>query len=155
MSARWNLAALIVSAAPLLAQSPPPPATPATPAAAAPQRLPADSADIARRFARWMHSTRFDSLWPSIAPGMQQQLGSAEQMMNQWLGFSARVGTETELVEERWVRRNGQRQYWRVARFSDYPAEPVVLRLVIGPDGMLHGIGMNPLSQVPPIDAEP
>ena len=38
---------------------------------------------------------------------------------------------------------------------SDFADEPIVLRLVIMPDGKLGGMGINPLSQVPPIDPEP
>lgn len=68
---------------------------------------------------------------------------------------SARAGTEASLVEERWVRRNGDRQYWRISRFTDFTDEPVVLRIIILPTGEWGGMGFNPLSRVPPVDPEP
>ena len=40
----------------------------------------------------------------------------------------------------------------RRPQFTD---EPLVLRFVIMPNGQLAGMGFGPLSQVPPIDAEP
>ena len=65
----------------------------------------------------------------------------------------AQAGSETQLVEERWVRRNGKRQYWRKGVYSN-ASEPILLRLVILPDGALGGIGLSPASQPPPIEPE-
>ena len=82
-------------------------------------------------------------------------MGSPSAITDQFAQIAAQIGNEVQVVEERWVRRNGNRQYWRVARFSDFADEPVVLRIVISPSGEMTGVGFNPLSQVPPIDAEP
>ena len=76
-------------------------------------------------------------------------------MAEQFGQFTSQMGNEAQLVEERWVRRNGNRQYWRIARYTDFADEPIALRLVIMPDGSLGGIGLNPLSRVPEIDREP
>jgi len=121
--------------------------------AAAPQQLPADSIAIARKYATWFLTYQADSLFAHLPPDAKQQVGSSADMSNQMMQFAAQAGTETELVEERWVRRNGKRQYWRKAVYSIAP-EPVLLRLVILPDGTLGGIGLSPASQPPPIDPE-
>jgi hypothetical protein len=131
------------------AQTPAPSPVPA----AAPQRLPADSVEIARKYANWFLTYQADSLFAHLPPDARQQAGSAAEMNDQMLQFAAHAGTETELVEERWVRRNGKRQYWRKGVYSVAP-EPVLLRLVILPDGSLGGIGFSPASQPPPIDPE-
>lgn len=124
-----------------------------SPAPAAPQQLPADSIAIARRYATWFLSHQADSLVAHLPAEERQQAGSVDKMSDQMMQFAARAGTEIELLEERWVRRNGKRQYWRKAVYSLAP-EPVLLRLVILPDGSLGGIGLGLASQPPPIDPE-
>ena len=141
------LLGLTVGSAP--AQTPAPSPAPA----AAPQRLPADSIDIARTYATWFLTYQADSLFAHLPPEDRQQAGSVAEMNNQMMQFAARAGTETALLEERWVRRNGKRQYWRKAAYSISP-EPILLRLVILPDGSLGGIGLGPASQPPPIEPE-
>jgi hypothetical protein len=65
--------------------------------------------------------------------------------------LAVRAGTETAVLEEKFVKRNGRTQYWRTARFSDFP-EPILLRWVIDAEGKITGLGLGPLSQAPPID---
>lgn len=127
-------------------------ASSAAPAAVPPQ-LPADSIAIARKYATWFLSYQADSLFAHLPPEDRQRLGSVADMNEQMMRFAAQAGTETALVEERWVRRNGKRQYWRKGVYSIAP-EPVLLRLVILPDGSLGGIGLGLASQPPPIDPE-
>lgn len=152
MNIRVLLAAGLLAAAPLSAQTPAPaaPAAPAT-SAAAPARLPDDSMAIARRWVQHLYASRFDSALAMMAPDARAQMGSAAEFENRWMGFVAQAGSEVEVTEERWVRRNGQRQYWRTARFTDAP-EPLMVRIVILVDGTIGGIGINPASQPPPID---
>lgn len=133
---------LAASAAPLAAQTP----------ARAP--LPNDSLAIARRYAAWIWSSQMDSLM-AHRPAENRNTPSREETSAMLAQMNGRVGVELSVVEERWVRRNGDRQYWRIARFSDFTGEPVVLRLVIAPNGDLIGTGLNPLSRVPPVDPEP
>ena len=116
--------------------------------------LPNDSLALARRFATWIWTSQVDSLL-AHSPAADRTAENRQQMVDGIAQMQARVGNETALVEERWVRRNGNRQYWRVARFSDFADEPVVLRIVISPAGEMIGVGFNPLSQVPPVDPEP
>lgn len=143
------LALLGLTAGSAQAQSPAPSPAPA----AAPQRLPADSIEIARRYATWFLTYQADSLFAHLPAEDRQQAGSVAEMNNQMMQFAARAGTETKLLEERWVRRNGKRQYWRTSAYS-ISSEPILLRLVILPDGSLGGIGLGPASQPPPIDPE-
>lgn len=119
----------------------------------APAPLPTDSVEIGRKYVQWFYTGQADSLYAHLPASDRQQL-TPSVLADAMAQLAARAGTEVELVEERWVRRNGRRQYWRVARFSDAP-ENVMLRLVILPDGTLGGIGMNPASQPPPVDPEP
>ena len=65
---------------------------------------------------------------------------------------AARAGQEDSVIEERFVKRNGQTQYWRIARFSTYTEEPLVFRWVILPSGEIGGMGFGPLSRTPPVD---
>lgn len=78
-----------------------------------------------------------------------------QELIDRMAQMAARVGTETQLVEERWIRRNGMRQFWHIARFSDFTMEPVAVRVVIMPDGSWGGYGVNPLSRAPAPDPEP
>jgi len=55
------------------------------------------------------------------------------------------------VVEERFVKRNGQTQYWRTSKYS-LPSEPIMLRWVLNAKGEILGMGLNPASQAPPID---
>ena len=65
--------------------------------------------------------------------------------------LSVRAGTEVAVLEEKFVMRNQRPQYWRTAKFTNFP-EPILLRWVINPQGEIVGLGLGPLSQAPPID---
>jgi hypothetical protein len=153
MRFRLITAALALSAAPAAAQtavaaSPAPRPAPRTP-------LPSDSVAIARKYATWFATAQADSIFNHLPAEAKAQIGSASALMEQFGQVTSHIGNEAQLVEERWVRRNGRRQYWRIARYTDFADEPFVLRIVIMPDGGLGGLGMNPLSQVPAVDPEP
>ena len=147
-SLRIALALLAVTTVSARAQTPAPSPQPSTP-----QQLPADSLDIARRYATWFLTNQADSLFAHLPAEAKQQAGSAAEIGNQMMQFAAQAGSETQMVDERWVRRNGKRQYWRKGVYSN-SQEPILLRLVILPDGSLGGIGLSPASQPPPIDPE-
>ena len=72
--------------------------------------------------------------------------------MNMQMQLTARAGAEASLVEERWVKRNNTRQYWRVFNATDFTDEPVVVRWALLPGKMIAGLGMNPLSRAPAAD---
>lgn len=144
--------AAALAATPLCAQTPAPAPAAAPAAAPAPMRqLPADSLALARRYAGFITASQADSLFAVLSPPMQSRMGSVDQLRAQMDGLASQAGTETSMTEERWVSRGGQRQYWRFSNFSAAP-EQVVIRLVIGPDGLVTGIGISPASQLPPVD---
>lgn len=143
-------------AAPLAAQTPAPAATPAAaaapaPAPAPPQKLDYDSLAFARQLTLWFYSGESDSLFAHTTAEMQTQM-TKEQWSQAIMQFSGRVGSEASLVEERWVKRNGHRQYWRVLNATDYTDQPVMLRFSLLPGKIINGVGMNPANQAPPID---
>jgi hypothetical protein len=147
-----NLALLgLLVAAPLAAQTPATPPAPA-PAPVTPAKLDYDSVAFARQLTNWFYSSELDSLWAHTDPEMQQNMGTKEKWTEMIGSFIERAGMEDSLVEERWVKRNGQRQYWRVLRATEFTQEPVVLRWALLPGKVVNGLGMNPLSRVPPID---
>ena len=61
------------------------------------------------------------------------------------------AGSEQQLIEERWVTRNGLRQYWRKAKFSNLE-EPFLVRWVIVAPHTIGGLGLGLASQAPPVD---
>ena len=142
----------MILAAPLAAQTPA-----AAPAAAAPvvrQKLPDDSLQIARRYVGFVWASQIDSIFAHSPPEARTAEGRS-QFLDMMAQVAARAGSEASLIQETWVRRNGRRQYWRTVRMTDYTNEPIVLRIVMLPSGEWGGMGMGPLSQVPPVDPEP
>jgi hypothetical protein len=134
-------------------------ATAATAAAAAaakpkPLPLPADSFDLARKYTKWFYERQVDSLIAHHVEALRQQPGLAARISSSKDELSTRAGKELWVSDERFVTRNGQRQYWRTATFSDF-AEPLIFRWVMTPAGEISGIGMGPQSQAPAIDPAP
>jgi hypothetical protein len=150
------LAVVVLSglALPLAAQQPTPAATPAAATPVVRQKLPDDSLAIARKYAGWVWGSQIDSIFAHSRLETRTQ-DARSQFTDMMAQVAARAGTEAVLVEEKWVRRNGNRQYWRTVRMTDFADEPIVLRIVMLPSGEWGGMGMGPLSQVPPVDSEP
>ncbi|HET7041254.1 MAG TPA: hypothetical protein VFI13_04520 [Gemmatimonadales bacterium] len=135
----------------LAAQTPSPaPATP-TPPPPTPVALDYDSLAFGRQLTDWFYAGQVDSLFAHSDAGMQANFPRDKwvEATGQWL---TRAGMETSLVEERWVRRNGIRQYWRVMNVSNFPDGAVMLRWVLEPGKKIGGVGMNPASQAPTVD---
>jgi poly(3-hydroxyalkanoate) synthetase len=106
--------------------------------------------ELGRKYTQWLYVAQFDSLFVYMSVGMRTDMGSADAMAEQFDKFTAEVGEETKVVEEKVVMRNGNPQYWRTADFSMAP-EPIMIRWVIV-NSEIQGIGINPASQPPPID---
>lgn len=140
------LAASLAAQTPAPAPVPPVP-TPPPPAVA----LDYDSVAFARQLTTWFYAGQSDSLFAHGDSSMQIHFTKAQwsEAMMQWTGH---VGEESKLVEERWVKRNGRRQYWRVINATDFTGEPIMLRFVLEPGKRIAGVGMNPASQAPPVD---
>ena len=115
------------------------------------QPLPADSMAIGRRFIAWLYAGQTDSLWAHTADATKTQMGSKDRFTQMLLDLTSRAGTEKSVVEEKFITRNGSRQYWREANFSTL-GEPVVIRLVMERDGKISGFGVSPKSSAPAPD---
>ncbi|MBW8772204.1 MAG: hypothetical protein JF590_02745 [Gemmatimonadetes bacterium] len=117
-----------------------------------PPKLDYDSLAFGRQMTMWFYSAEVDSLWAHTHPMMQQQMGSKEKWSEMVAQFAERGGMETDLVEERWVKRNGKRQYWHIFHASEFTQEPLMLRWVLEPGKLVGGLGLNPVSQAPAVD---
>lgn len=122
----------------------------ATPAAAQ-DKMPADSLAYARKLTNWFFGGQLDSLHARLdAPSRaRMDVAAMQEHLEQ---ITARAGSEVEVVEEKFVKRNGNTQYWRTSKFSAFTAEPLMLRWAFNPKGEIVGIGFNPLSEAPAID---
>jgi hypothetical protein len=130
-------------ATPLAAQ------TDSTPPAAS---MPADSLAHARKLTDWFFTARFDSLHAWLSPGMQKSR-SPEKLQEDLEQLVSRAGLESDVVEEKFVKRNGQTQYWRTGRYTIFP-EPVLFRWAFDKQGRIDGMGLGPASSPPPIDPD-
>jgi hypothetical protein len=146
-----SLAALVVVLAlPALASAQASTAATA-PARPKPGQLAPDSLERARKFTAWLYTNQTDSLFAYMDSASQRELKTPSALEESVAQLATRAGTEEQLIGERWVTRNGHRQYWRTAKFSGL-AEPFLLRWVLDPPGTIGGLGMGLASQAPPID---
>ena len=109
-----------------------------------------DSLALARKFTTWFYTGQIDSLL-AHSPSDRQDSTARRRYQENLDQLTVRAGTEVEVIEEKFAMRNGRPQYWRTAKFSNFP-EPILLRWVIDGKGELVGMGLGPLSQAPPID---
>jgi phosphate-selective porin len=147
-------AALLAAPVALVAQTTASSSTAATAAAAAPAPVVhprvGNEIELGRKYTEWLYTGRFDSLFTHMSEDARKNMESASAMASQFDQFTAQVGDEMKVLEEKVVMRKGNPQYWRTAEFSMSP-EPVMIRWVIV-NGEIWGIGINPASQAPPID---
>ena len=118
---------------------------------AKPAQLPKDSMALARKYTGWLYTTQIDSIVAHLDSAERGKPEQKAQYESRAADLAARAGTEKMVMEEKFITRNGARQYWRTAMFSNYN-EPLLLRWVIGSRGEILGIWMGPLSQAPAID---
>lgn len=139
---RWTMAAALALAV-----------AGALPATARGQAAAVDSLALARRYTTWLYDGRADSLAAHAIADTAVGFGTAASFARYTNLIAERAGYETKLLGETWKLRHGECQYWRTAEFSNMD-EPLVLRWVLAPDGRIQGLGANPESQSPPVDAE-
>lgn len=113
--------------------------------------LPADSMELGARYVDWMLDYRADSLWAHLGDGMRENFGSVGDLKDRLGGLFQQIGDHERMISQRYWMRNGKPQFWHTAEFSALP-EPVVIRLVIEPEGAISGLGINPQSQNPAVD---
>jgi len=111
-----------------------------------------DSLALGRKWTAWLYADQLDSLvaaYPSSAqsPSLRASLvQDREELLR-------RAGTEVKLIDERFIKRNGQTQYWRTAQFSNPSVgEPVMVRWAVNAVWQIIGLGINPASAAPPVD---
>lgn len=125
-------------------------------AAASPLRAqiaaPMDSLELGRKATDWFYLGQTDSLWSHVADttDWESQADFATRTKGMLQDLVERAGFEDSLISEEFVKRHGQTQYWRTARFQSID-EPVMLRWVIV-GGRIGGIGMNLASDAPARD---
>jgi ABC-type sulfate transport system substrate-binding protein len=148
LNATTTLLALALAAAPVAASAQNP-----APAAARPKpaQLPKDSMELARKYTNWLYMNQSDSLVAhsdSVVRAQPEQKGTYEQRS---LTVAERAGDEVKVLDEKFITRNGTRQYWRTATFTNAP-EPILIRWVMSAKGEILAIGLGPASQAPPVD---
>jgi len=146
------LLVIVTTAAP--AQSTATSAATARPALPAPAALPPDSFDLARKYTKWFYDQQVDSLVAHHSPDGRKDAELPARLLNSYKGLTEHAGKEVWVTDERFITRNGQRQYWRTATFSAF-AEPVLVRWVMNAKGEITGLGLGPKSDAPPIDPAP
>ncbi len=119
------------------------------------QFMPKDAAlKAGRQYSEWFFTSQVDSLWAHMSDDMKEGLGNPATIAEHLARLVSRAGTEVDVMEEKMVMRNGKPQYWRTSTYT-MASEPIQLRWVIVENGAIAGVGMNPLSQAPPVDPEP
>jgi len=131
---------LIIAASPAAAQ---------TPAAVRPAGI--DSMALARKWTKWFYDGSVDSLVAAHEAGARTP-ELKQSLERNYLQLTSIGGAEVGVVEEKFVKRNGNTQYWRTANFTEFKAEPLMLRWAVNKNWEIIGIGLNPASQAPPID---
>lgn len=148
------LVALAFTATAASAQNSSAPAPAARPTAPPPAALPADSFDLARKYTKWFYEQQVDSLVAHHPAEARKDPALATRLLDSYKGLSEHAGKELWVTDERFITRNGQRQYWRTASFSGFD-EPVLVRWVMNSKGEITGLGLGPKSDAPPIDPAP
>ncbi|MEO8620999.1 MAG: hypothetical protein ABI625_08030 [bacterium] len=116
-----------------------------------PAQLPRDSMEIGRKFVRWLYTVQADSVVAHMDSAGRGEPGAARNIEDASAQIALDAGSEERVIEEKFITRNGNRQYWRTAKFSGSP-DPMVMRIVISAKGEFMGMGMNPVGHTPPID---
>jgi hypothetical protein len=147
------LLALVLTASAASAQGAPAPA-PAAARPAPPAALPADSFDLARKYTQWFYDQQLDSLIAHHSAQIRNRPELAPQLASSFKSLTEHAGKEIWVTDERFITRNGQRQYWRTANYTGFD-QPVLFRLVMNAKGELTGIGFGPKADAPPVDPAP
>jgi hypothetical protein len=102
--------------------------------------------EVGKRATGYFFDGHADSLLALMTPETQEGVGGIDgirQMMDQ---IAERAGMLLEVVDQKMTRREGRPQFWWEANFSEFTAEPLVMRWVFTEDGMIRGAGINPKS---------
>lgn len=114
--------------------------------------MPADSLAHARHITELFFTARHDSVL-TYFPAEDRAEVTVAVLQERLEGFAARAGLESEVLEEKFVKRNGMTQYWRTGKYTNYD-EPIIFRWAFNKQGQIVGMGVGPASQAPPIDQD-
>ncbi|MGW8282919.1 MAG: hypothetical protein ACWGON_06435, partial [Gemmatimonadota bacterium] len=84
----------------------------ALPLSAQEARLPADSMELGQKYTKWFLAYEADSLWSRMTPEFKESHGDIDQLVGVMEQVALQAGTEVEVLEERYVTRNGKPQFW-------------------------------------------
>src|SRR6185295_19461931 len=73
---------------------------------------PKDSLAFARKLSEWFFTAQKDSLWAHSSADVQKMLEKPEAYVAALNDLSGRAGSEEKVVEEKFVKRKGNTQYW-------------------------------------------
>jgi len=124
----------------------------APPALSAQTAMPVDSLAHARHLTDLFFSGKQDSVLAHFDSEGRAQMSVAE-LQDRLEELAGRAGLESEVLEEKFVKRNGMTQYWRTGKYTLYE-EPILFRWAFNKQGEIAGMGVGPASQAPPIDPE-
>ena len=113
--------------------------------------LPADSMEIGARYMEMILNYDAEDLHGNFTEELKENFGTPDVIMDRMMGLFDQIGSQEEVVSQRYWMRNGKPQFWHTAIFSEMD-EPFVFRFVIEPDGKISGIGINPESNNPEVD---
>ncbi len=112
--------------------------------------LPPDSMEIGRKYIEWWFGAEVDSLRAAMTDDMRERW-TEELTLERMDLVAENAGFPTEILEEKYVMRNGMPQYWQTMEVDVFD-EPFMIRFVITPEGKIGGIGINPASAAPETD---
>ena len=115
--------------------------------------LPPDSMELGRKYIEWWFDAEVDSLRSAMTPKMQERW-TVELTLERMDMVAEQAGFPTRVIEEKYVMRNGEPQFWYTADMDVFP-EPFMIRWVITPEGKIDGVGINPASMAPETDPPP
>ena len=120
---------------------------------AASAQAPVDSLALARQYTTWLYAGEADSLLAHSTEETRNEEGARDRFLQLGKLIADRAGYELEVSEETWKLRNGDCQYWRTAQFSSME-EPLLIRWVLEPTGLIAGFGAGPYAQAPAVESE-
>lgn len=115
--------------------------------------LPPDSMEVGRKYIEWWFGAEVDSLRAAMTDEMRERW-TEELTLERMDLVAENAGFPTEILEEKYVMRNGMPQYWQTMEVDVFD-EPFMIRFVITPEGKIGGIGINPASAAPETDPPP
>jgi hypothetical protein len=113
--------------------------------------LPADSMELGAKYINYIMDYDAGDLFEAFSDEMKEQFESVGTTLDRMAGLFEQIGSQESVISQRYWMRNGKPQFWHTAKFSSMD-EPIVIRIVIEPNGIISGIGFNPESQNPPVD---